>query len=290
MPGMGDSKSTTQQNSTTQPWAPAQPLLQGILGQAQAGLGNTGLTGIESNALDKITMNAQNAGQYAPAIDSYAKSLLAGGGATNEAGNVNQNYKNYYNATNPLASNTNYDPRNTPGFGDSIDALKADITNGINGSFAAAGRDFSGANSQALARGLTQGLAPIYQAQYNQNVQNQQGAARDLYSAGNSNAGILSGLQQQYLQNQGAGVGAAGAANEAQNAGPNAALAAEAARRGIPLQNLGLLAQLGIPIAGLGGQSSGTSNTTQSMSPIQQFMGITQGIGNLLPKAPIKFG
>jgi hypothetical protein len=44
------------------------------------------------------------------------RSLLNGGGATDQAGNINQNYQNYYNQTNPLASNTNYNPYDTPGF------------------------------------------------------------------------------------------------------------------------------------------------------------------------------
>jgi hypothetical protein len=277
----GESKSTSTQSSTTAPWQAAQPALQGILSQLQTGLGNTGLTGAETGAINTLEGNAANAGQYAPAISNYATSLLGGGGATDQAGNVNQNYQNYYNQTNPLAGNTNYNPYDTPGFRDAINTATSDITNNTNGSFAAAGRDFSGANSQALGRGLTQGLAPTIAAQYNQNVQNQQGAAGNLYNAGNTNAGILAGLQQQKLANQGAGIGAASAANDAANAGANATLQAEAQRRGIPVQQLGLLAQIGIPIAGLGGQSTGQSNTTNQMSGAQQFGAIAGGLGSL---------
>jgi hypothetical protein len=128
----------------------------------------------------------------------------------------------------------------------------------VNGSFAAAGRDFSGANSQTLGRGIMQGVAPTIAAQYNQNVQNQQGAAGNLYNAGNTNSGILAGLQQQKLANQGQGVTAAGAATDAAERGANATLQAEAARAESRCRRLGLLAQIGIPIAGLGGQSTGT--------------------------------
>jgi hypothetical protein len=258
----GESKTTQTQNSTTNPWAPAQPALQGILGQLQGNLNNTGLTGAETGAINTLEQNAGTANQYAPAIQGYAKDLLGGGGALNQQGAINQNYQDYQKATQPLASNTNYNPYDTPGFKDALSTTISDITNSTNGQFAAAGRDFSGANSQALGRGIMQGVAPTIAQQYNQNIQNQQGAAGNLYNAGNTNAGLLSGLQQQYLQNQGAGVGAAGAANDANNAGANATLAAEAARRGIPVQALGLLAQIGIPIAGLGGQSTGTSSGT----------------------------
>jgi hypothetical protein len=286
----GTSTQQQQQQSTTNPWAPAQPALQGILGQLQGNLNNTGLTGAETGAINTLEANAGTANQYAPAIQGYAKDLLSGGGALNQQGAINQNYQDYQKNTSGLANNTNYDPRNTPGFSDYINTLTSDITQGVNGQFAAAGRDFSGANSQALGRGIMQGVAPTIAQQYNQNIQNQQGAAGNLYNAGNMNAGLLSGLQQQYLQNQGQGVGAAGAANDANNAGANATLAAEAARRGIPVQALGLLAQIGVPIAGLGGQSTGTSSGTNQMSGAQQFATITQGIGNLYPKAPIKFG
>ncbi len=284
---MGGQSSTSQtQSSTTAPWQAAQPALSGILGQVQTGLGNTGVTGAETGALNTIEGNANAASsRYAPAVQGYATSLLGGGGALNQAGNVNQNYANYAAQTQPLASNTNYNPYSTPGFSDAVNTLTNDITNNTNGSFAAAGRDFSGANSMALGRGITQGVAPTIAAQYNQNVQNQQGAAGNLYNAGNTNAGILSGLQQQYLTNQGQGVTAAGQATDTANAGANATLQAEAQRRGIPVQALGLLSQIGIPIAGLGSQSTGQSQGTQQMSGAQQFAALgqgAQGFGKLL--------
>jgi hypothetical protein len=273
MPGAGESKQETKQNSQTDPWKPAQPFLQGVLGQLQGGLSNTGLTGAENSAIAGTTSNAYDwTKQYAPQIGNYASTLLAGGGATDQAGNVNANYQRYVDQTNPIASNTNYNPYDTPGFKDALSTTIADITNSTNGQFAAAGRDFSGMNSQTLGRGIMQGVAPTIAAQYNQNIQNQQGAAGNLYNAGNTNAGILAGLQQQKLANQGQGVSAAGTAMDANNAGYNATMQAEAAKRNMPVQSLGLLAQLGIPIAALGGQSTGQSTTTKQASPLEQMM------------------
>jgi hypothetical protein len=286
----GESKQTQTQNSTTNPWEPAQPALQGILSQLTSNLNNTGLTGAETGAINTLQQNAGTASQFAPQITDFAKNLLSGGGATDQAGAVNQNYQRYVDQTGPLASNTNYNPMDTAGFKDAINAQVADITNATNGQFAAAGRDFSGMNSQTLGRGIMQGVAPTIAAQYNQNVNNQQGAAGNLYQAGNTNAGILAGLNQQKLSNQGQGVTAAGAANDAQNAGANATLEAEAKRRGIPVQALGLLAQIGIPIGALGGQSSGTSTGTKQDSGATQFMQIMNGFGSLMPKGPISFG
>lgn len=281
---MGQSEQKQTQQSTTAPWAEAQPALQGILSQLQGNLNNTGVTGAENNAITGATNNAYDwTKQFAPQISGYASNLLSGGGATDQAGNVNANYQRYVDQTNPLASNTNYNPYDTPGFKDALTTTIADITGATNGQFAAAGRDFSGANSQALGRGILQGVAPTIAAQYNQNIQNQQGAAGNLYNAGNSNAGILAGLQQQKLANQGQGVSAAGSALDANNAGYNATMTAEAQRRGIPVQALGLLAQIGVPIAGLGSQSSGTATTTRQASPLEQLMGFSSAFKNFFP-------
>ena len=278
----GTSKTSQTQNSTTNPWEPAQPALTGILSQLQSNLGNTGVTSAESGALSTLQNNGAAAtSNYAAPIADFAKNLLGGGGAMDQAGAVSQNYQRYVDQTNPLASNTNYNPYDTPGLKDYLSTLTGDITQGVNGQFAAAGRDFSGANSQALGRGLTQGLAPVLMGQYNQNIQNQQGAASNLYNAGNTNSGILAGLNQQKLSNQGQGVTAANAATDAANAGANATLQAEAARRGIPVQALGLLAQIGIPIGALGGQSTGTSTGEKQDSGATQFGQIAGGVGGL---------
>jgi hypothetical protein len=278
----GTSQSSQTQNSTTNPWAPAQPALQGILGQVQQGLGNTGVTGNENNALNTLTQNAGNASQFAPQITANAGNLLNGGGANNQAGAVNQAYLNYFNQTNPLASNTNYDPMSTPGLGQQLQTIQSDVGNAVNGQFAAAGRDFSGANQQAYGRGVAQGLAPVITDQYNRNVANQQGAAQGLLNGAYGSAGLLSGFQQQANANQQVGTQAATDAWNSQNAGANATLQAEALRRGIPVQALGLLAQIGIPIAGLGGQSTGQSNGTQQASGMQQFQQFGSGLGSIM--------
>jgi hypothetical protein len=286
----GKSESKTTQNSTTAPWEPAQGALTGILGQLNSYLPQTGINGAQTNALNTIEQNSASTGQYAPAIQDYVKSLLGGGNATAQSGAVGQNFADYKSAVQPLASNTNYDPYSTPGFSDAINTLKNDITSSTNGRFAAAGRDFSGANSQALGRGIMQGLAPTIAAQFNENRNAQQGAAGNLYNAGNTTAGLQTGMTQQDLANKGVGLSSVGTGLDALNLGANATLAAEAQRLGIPLGNLAQIAQLGIPIAGLGSQSQGTSNTENQMSGAQQFATIMSGFGQLMPKGPISFG
>ena len=283
----GTSSSNTTQSASTSPWQTGQGVVNSIVPQLTGLISNSGLTGAQTGALNTIESNTAN--PYASGIQGLTSNLLSGGGANNQALAVNQNFQNYEANTNPLASNTNYDPMSTPGLGTQLSGLNNSIMSNINGQFAAAGRDGSPANSQAAAYGLAQGEAPLITNQYNQNVRNQQGAASNLYNAGNTNAGLLSGMNQQGLSNQQAGAGLAPTALSANNYGADQTLAAEAQRQGIPTQNLGLLSQIGIPIAGLGTNSSGTSNTTNQMSGVQQFASILGGIGSLMPKAPTTF-
>lgn len=276
----GESSSTQTQQSQSAPWAAAQPMLQAILGQVGTGLNNTGLTGAESSALDQLSQNAAKGNPYAGQVGGYAQSLLGGGGANTQAGNVQSNLDAFNDRLKPYASGGMVG--NNPALSAQLAQIQSDVANSVNSQFAAAGRDLSGANQMAYARGVAAGQAPVIAAQYNQDVNNQINAANGLYNAGNTTANTLSGMRQTYLANQGQGVSAAQSALDAQNYGANATLAAEAQRRGIPVQALSLLAQIGVPIAGLGSQSTSTTNGTQQMSGAQQFNQIASGIGSLI--------
>ena len=274
MGGKSSSTQTSSQSQTTAPWQDAQPFLKSTLEQLNSQLGNTGLTSNETNALNTIVANA---GQYSPQIAGIANSLMSGGGATDQAGKLNDAYNQYNARLAPTADGQMIGANS--GLKPYLDTIMNDVQGQVNGQFAAAGRDFSGMNQQALARGYAQGAAPVIAAQYNQDNQDRLNAANSLYSAGVSNANGLASMNQQKLSNQQAGV----QLGQDTNYGQNAILQAEAARRGIPTQALGLLAQIGVPIAGLGSQSTGTGTTTQEgkMSGAQQFATIAGGLGSL---------
>lgn len=274
----GTSTQQQTQQSTTQPWAPAQGALTGILGQLNGLTGTTNATPDQLGAANQIYANNATAGQFTPGVNASTASLLSGGGALNQSGNINNAYQQYLAQTNPLASNTNYNPMNIPGIGDQLQAINNQITQQVNGEFAAAGRDGSGYNQKVLAQGLAAGEAPILTNQYNQNVQNQQGAANNLYNAGNTTGSLLTGLQQQYLGNQQAGVNQVGTGNAAINAAPTSTLQTATGLQQLPYQNLGMLANIGVPIAGLGGQTNGTASGTNTMSGAQQAALIGQSL------------
>ena len=269
----GTSKSTQKQNqsSTTAPWLEAQPAIKGILGQLQGQLGNTGVTGAESGALDAIKANAGNASQFLPQIQGLLKDMFAGGGATAGLDDYKRRLSGTADGT-QIGANSGLQPY--------LNTISNDVQNRVNSMFAGAGRDFSGANLQTLARGIAEGTAPVIASQYNTDVGNMRSAADALYGAERGSA-------QQGIANRQAGAQMAPTVFETQNAGQKAILEAEALRRGIPMQALGLLAQLGIPIAGLGSQSSGTATTTgeNQMSGAQQFATIATPITSMF-----KFG
>jgi len=282
--GSSSQQSQTTQQSTTAPNAAAMPTVNGLLSQLNPLIANSGFNPTESGAIDQLTANAQAGNPYAPQIGANATSLLSGGGALNQAPALTQNLQNYAAETQPLASNTNYDPTQTPGVQAVLQAIQQQVSNSVNSQFAGAGRALSGANQMAYGTGIAQAEAPLLLAQYNTNVANQQGAAQDLYNAGNTTSGALTGLQNQYNTNTQAGTTAAGAALQAQNYAPTATLAAQQLAQSIPASNLGLLAQIGIPITQALGSTttgSGTSNTTTDPSLLSDLGQGSSIISNL---------
>jgi Chaperone of endosialidase len=282
---MGGQSTTTQtQQSQTAPWQAAQPDLTSILGQLNPLIQNSGLTPTESGAIDQLSQNASQGNPFAGQITGLASNLLNGGSATAQAPNLQSGLSTLQSQLTPFANGSQVG--NDPALQAQLAQIASDTTNQVNGQFAAAGREFSGANQQALARGIAQGEAPVIASQYNQDVANQLNAANSLFGAQNTTSGALSGLNQQALANQQQGVTAAQNALTAQNYAPQQQLALAQLAQSIPAQNLQLLAQIGVPIAQLGSQ--GTSNTqgTQDMSGAQQFGTIASGLGSLFKFTP----
>jgi hypothetical protein len=280
----GQSSSTQTQQSQTAPWQAAQPMLQGILGQLNPLVANSGLNPTESGAINQLSQNASQGNPFAGQISGVASNLLNGGGATAQAPNLQSGFSTLQSQLAPFANGSRIG--NDPALQAQLAQIASDTTNQVNGQFAAAGRDFSGANQQALARGIAQGEAPVIAAQYNQDVANQLNAANSLYSAQNTTGGLLSGFNQQALANQQQGVASSQDALNAQNYGPQQQLALARLAQSIPAQNLQLLAQIGVPIAGLGSQTNGTTQGTQQLSGADEFAKLAGGIGSLFKFLP----
>lgn len=280
----GTSKQTTQSTSQATPYAPAQGSIDSILGQLNGQIPNAGLSATETGALDTLKANASAGNPYAGLIGNAASNLLGGGGAkANDAG-IGANLAGYQGLLSPYASGSMIG--NNKALQDQLSAITSDVTNQVNSQFAAAGRDGSPANLQALGRGIAQGTAPVIAGQYNQDVANQLNAANSLYGAGNTTYGLLNQNNQQANANQQAGVGVGSAALDANNWGANQLLSEEAQRRGIPVSSLTTLLGAISPVAQAFGTTNGTSDTTSQMSGVDQFTKLVSGLGGLAKLIP----
>lgn len=281
--GGSDTKTTqTQQSSETNPWEPAQPLLQNIL--SSLGGINTGVTSGQSSALDALTKAAGSIPNLSPELTSTVTGAL--NTSTQPQQGMLTDFLNQYKANiGGTASGAELNPYSTPGFSDAINTMTGDITKAVKGVYAGSGRDPSGAGSFAgsLGRGLTEGIAPVIQSQYNQNKQNQLGAAANLYGAGNTTASGLTNQQLQELSAKFQGLQGAGALPGLLTAPATAQLGAANAQYAQPLTNIGQLSALVNPIAALGGQSSGTGTSTQesSKSLLSNIIGGAAGLSGL---------
>jgi hypothetical protein len=273
----GTSTSSQTSESQTTPWGPATDALKGILGGVNGLVPQAGNNATTNAATSQLLSNFGAGNPFAGAMGNVASGLLGGGGANANSDAIGGNLAAYKGMLSPLASNTNYNPMDTPGFKDALAATTADITNNVNSQFAAAGRDGSPGNLQALGRGIAQGVAPTIAAQYNTNVANQQGAAGNLYNAGNSTYGLLNGNQAQANANALNGFGAAGTALDARNWGPNGILSTAANAFNLPASNYATLLGMVSPVAQAFGKTSGSGTGTQTMSGAQQFATLGQG-------------
>jgi len=258
---MGDTTTTQNSSQHTEPWKATRPVLDSIVG----GLKNInpGLSGNQSGALDSLVALARAGNPYAPAIDSYATTMLAGGGP-DRTGLVRDAYNNYQANLQGTAAGDYLDPQKNPFFANTTNAIGNDVWNRVSGLYAGSGRDPAGAGNFGynVSRGIAEGTAPVYGSIYSQERGNQLNAANSLYGAGNTTAGALSGLDQQRLANQGQGVGAAQAATNAAADPYTRILAAEAQRKGIPLSLLSQIQNIVQPMAQGFGTTTGTQSTT----------------------------
>lgn len=252
---VGGSMGSTKSKTKTDPWAPTQPILKEIVGEATPLVGQTGVTAGQQGAYDDLLAKAKAGNPYAPAIGDAASGAL-GYDNTGQKDMVSGAYGDLQGSLGKYAAGDYLDVANNPQLKALMDSVSADATDRANRQFAAAGRDFSGAHMGAVAKGVTSATAPLLLDQFNKQQQMQMGAAGQLFSAGSGAAGQMSQLDQVLQQIRSGGIDMSKSAVDAANAGSNATLALEQQMKNMKAEDLALLASLITPIAGLGGTSS----------------------------------
>jgi len=281
----GTSSSSQSSSSTLTPYQPAAGYMNGILGSLGNLAGSAGtLNSGQSNAINTIENNATSQPNYSVPIASGTYGLLNGGGATANDGAIKSNLTNFQNGiVGQTASGANIGKN--AALQSQLDTVAADTSSNINSQWAAAGRDGSPGNAQAVARGVMQAEAPIIAQQYNTDTTNAINAANAEYNAGNSTYGILNGNQNTANTNFENGITAVGNGVTAQNTGANAELEAASKATGLPISQLTTLLGAISPVAAQFGTQNGTAQGTQTMSGAQQFATIGSGLnswGNFL--------
>jgi hypothetical protein len=243
--------------STVNPWAPAIPYLQNFLG----GLGAPPTVSPGQNqAFSELENWSAQGNPWTQSIANVANKEF--GFKSNAPAIATAN-----NALLPYAQGAYLDPMKNPYTGQALSTLNQDISNQINGEFAGAGRSLSPGNSQALARGLSQGEGGLLMNQYNQNVGNQFAAAGALTNA----AGAEQGLNQSALGINAQGTQGAQNYLQARDYAPNTLLNLYQQQKMLPYTDLAGYESLLLPVAGMGRTSTqqGATSTSGSQSGMQ---------------------
>jgi hypothetical protein len=269
-------RSQTQQtsfNNQQDPWDVTIPYLTRYLEQlGQVGDQPQGATPAQQQAFDQLGQNAQAGNPNAGAIMSLANDQLA---TPDNTGMVRDGYADLTRRLSPTADGGNLDLSSNTYLQQVLNQQATDAQDRVNASFAAAGRDFSGANQEAVGRGVTAAQAPLLLDMFRSEQQRTDAAARDLFNASGSTAGQISQLDRARSDLRSQGIDTTNAALAARDQGANTVLQLEQQQRMLPLGNLAALAQLLYPAAQLGGQSTGNGTSQSNRS------GWSVGIGDI---------
>jgi hypothetical protein len=259
------SESKSQSSKSKQdPWKPAVPYLKDFLaqtGQVGANAGQ-GLTPGQTAAFGQLKDNALQSSPWIAQQSQLAGDLY---GTADRTGIVGDAYSGLQSQLGDYASGKYLDPMSNPQMQAILQQVGDDAANRVNAQFAGAGRDLSGANQQAVGRGVTQAQLPLLLDQYNRAQGQQFDAAKTLYGAGSDTASTQGALDAQRAALRGQAAGAGQAATDMQNAGAERTIDLEQMMKTLPYEELGQLASLLFPAGQLGkqvkatGESSGTS-------------------------------
>ena len=256
---MGGSKKTQTTQSQTNPWAPAQPVLQDILGKTRD-LG-------DNTANFMPTFSADTRG----AISSLSDVAKQGSAATAALGNVvGGSGVGYGTGLDTLMATARGDNiGGNPAFESALDTAARKTANLTAQQFSGAGRFGSGQMAGTMADRIDQQEMAARSQQYNTERAAQMNAAGLLSQEGFQGAGMAGALDQSRLWPSAIQAQAGAAQDQIDNA-----------QRVAPMQAVDWMKGRAAPIASLGGQSSGTSTTTQQPSTAGMIAGgLTAGIG-----------
>lgn len=256
-------KQTQTQSMESNPWAPSQAPLQGILNKAQSLGSNTNLFRPVQGATtrDALQQTKDIANQGSAALPVLQ--------------NMTQGYQGGFNTglgTLQTAASGGNLGQVSPHLQAALDRASQNTANTVNQQFAASGRYGSANHAGTIADRVGAIQTNALVDNYNQERANQLSASNTLYGGGATGANMAGAVDQARLFAPGL-LGQVGAQEDAY----------KTAQRQAPLNALQFQSGMTVPIAGLGGTQDGTT-TSSSSNPL----GTAIGIGSTL--AGMAFG
>lgn len=280
------SKQTSTTEAKTEPFAPTLPLLEQILGKLGPQLDASGsINANEEQALSGLRDQLSQPSQFAPELSGLVSDLFQGGDFARPRQMIGQSNARTNEVLDPIARGAELDPRSNPFLSGVLSNVSDDITNRVRSQFAASGRDFSPAEQGTIARELGKVQTGALFDQFNRNRGDQFQALGLLDAAGLRNANALAGLSGQQTATRLQGAQLAPVAEAAGRPDFQGLLNLEAARRGIPINQLGNISDLLLPIASLGQQSTGKQTSVQKTPAINNILGGMLAIAGIASKA-----
>lgn len=263
--GSSSSKTNTNQQSQSEPWAPTMPYLTRFLQDIDLTRSLAGPSGDQLDAFTALKEAAAQGNQFAPQINQLANDTF---NLQSRSGMADDAFAQLQQQLGDTASGKYLDFNNNPYIQQMLTQVGNDVQNRINQTFAGAGRNIDGnaAGLQAVARGVTQAQLPILSQLFDSERGRQLDAAGQLFTAGSGTAQLGQNLDMSALT---ARAGAVPLSNEAMNAkffGPNQILNLDQQLKELSTDDLSNYANLLLPVAGLGGQQAGTSQSKSKSS------------------------
>lgn len=256
----GSKKSKTTQTTNQDPWDTAVPYIEKFLGSVPTGA-SAQITPEQSSAYSSLK---QIAGEGNPNAGQMLDLAREQGQFQSQSGTAGSGYADLQRRLGGTADGTNVSLDSNPYLQRMLQQVGDEARNRTNASFAAAGREMSGMNQQAVSRGVAQAQLPIMMDQYNREVGRSDQAARDLYGAGNTTASTMQGLDADAMQQRLGLIDTTKAALEAKGWGQSQILQLEEQMKQLPLDQLERIGNLLYSAGQLGKQEIGTGTSKSS--------------------------
>jgi hypothetical protein len=258
--GSSSKTTKTNQNSQTEPWAPAIPYLSRFLQDTDLLRSTMGPSGDQLDAFAQLKRNAAGGTPWLDQIKTLTDQQF---GTTSRTGMLDDAYGGMKTNLADVAAGKNQDILSDPRLQAMLAQVGGDAQNRVNSMFSAAGRDISGnaAGQQAMGRGVTAAQLPILMQEYARQQGRTDDAIKTIGAGGMQAATQGQQMDADAMARRTAAMDTMKQWMAARDMPANTILNLDQQLKDMPFEDFSKLASLILPVAGLGGQQAGTSTS-----------------------------